>query len=107
MVRQFEISVQELKKLIENKKDFLLLDCRAKAEFELAKISGCLLVPLNALSEKMKEFDPKKEIVVYCHHNGRSKFAAAVLSRAGFKAKYLLGGIDAWSIEIDPSVKRY
>ena len=89
------------------KADFLLLDCRTKAEFEIAKISGCLLVPLNELSEKMKEFDLKKEIVVYCHHSSRSKFAAAVLSRAGFKARYLLGGIDAWSAEIDPSVKRY
>ncbi|MEK6941631.1 MAG: rhodanese-like domain-containing protein [archaeon] len=102
-----EISVQELKKMLSEKKKFLLLDCRTKAEFEIAKIGGAKLVPLGELHEKMKEFGQKKEIVVFCHHSGRSKFAAAILSRAGFKARYLLGGIDAWSTEIDLSVNRY
>ena len=76
-----EISVQELKKMLSEKKKFLLLDCRTKAEFEIAKIGGAKLVPLGELHEKMKEFGQKKEIVVFCHHSGRSKFAAAILSR--------------------------
>jgi adenylyltransferase/sulfurtransferase len=56
----------------------------------------------------MKELDKNAEIVVYCHSGARSARATQMLRNAGFaKAKNLAGGIDAWSLEIDPSLPRY
>mgnify|MGYP001566293339 CR=1 FL=1 len=107
MAVNLEISVFELKKLLDEKKRFLLLDCRTPVEEKIAKIAGSTLVPLNEIPQKMIEFDKGKEIIVYCHHSGRSSFAATFLARAGFKAKFLAGGIDAWAKKIDSSVALY
>jgi adenylyltransferase/sulfurtransferase len=51
---------------------------------------------------------PGALVVTYCHHGVRSLNAAAILLRAGHaRVASLAGGIDRWSIEIDPSVPRY
>jgi rhodanese-related sulfurtransferase len=48
------------------------------------------------------------QVVVYCHHGIRSLSGAAILGQAGIPdAASLAGGIDAWSVEVDPSVPRY
>ncbi|MBI2598425.1 MAG: rhodanese [Candidatus Diapherotrites archaeon] len=102
-----EISVQELKKLLVEKTDFVLLDCRTRTENEIARIGGEVFIPVHELVHRISELDKKKPIVVYCHHGARSMFAAAMLLHSGFKAQSLCGGIDAWSAEIDNSVPRY
>ena len=48
-----------------------------------------------------------KDVVVYCHHGMRSRQGAAYLSSLGVNAASLAGGIDAWSIRIDPKIPRY
>ena len=105
-----EISVQDLKKKLDAKEEFLLLDVREPFEFQIAKIPGGKLMPLGDIETKLKEFESFKdeEIVAYCHRGPRSRRALEILHSKGFKnLKNVAGGIDAWAIQVDTSVSRY
>ena len=108
---EWEISVQDTKGLLDRQGEFLLLDCRQPEEFQIARIAGAHLVPLPDLPAKVDEIRTKasgKTVVVHCHHGGRSLQAAALLRKAGLPGvKSMAGGIDAWSMLIDPTVPRY
>ena len=55
----------------------------------------------------MQDLDREEEIVLHCHHGMRSEQASAFLARQGFtNIKNMLGGIDAWSAQVDASVPR-
>ena len=89
---------------------FLLVDCRENDEYQLVHIAGARLMPLSELASRLAELEPYRNqpIVVHCHHGGRSLKAATWLREQGFrKAQSMAGGIDSWSIEIDPSLPRY
>jgi rhodanese-related sulfurtransferase len=86
----------------------VLLDVRRHDEVAAAAIAGAVHIPLDELEERATELDPKKETVVFCHHGVRSLSATAFLRQQGFAdVKSLAGGIDRWSVQIDPSVPRY
>ncbi len=101
------VTVQDLKALRDQKKPHLLLDVREPDEYEQCSIAGSTLIPLGQLQQKFSELPKDKEIIVHCHHGGRSARAVAFLAQQGDPAKNLAGGIDAWSEQIDPSVPRY
>lgn len=102
-----EIRVQELQECLESNKDVFLLDVREQSEYNIANIGG-KLIPLGDLPTRFHELDPEKETVVMCHHGGRSRQACMFLQSRGFqKVKNLTGGIDKWSMEIDPTIMRY
>lgn len=102
-----EISVRDLKKRLDNGESIFILDVREPFEYSIANIKG-VLIPLGQLPARTGELDPSKEIVVYCHTGNRSGRAVEFLKKQGFSnAKNLVGGIDAWSVEIDSSVPRY
>ena len=106
----FDVSVAELKARLVAKEDLLLLDCRNPDEWETARIAGAQLLPMGELVQRAGELEPHKNrpIVVQCHHGGRSARVANWLRANGYpQAQNLEGGIDAWSLEIDPSVPRY
>jgi rhodanese-related sulfurtransferase len=87
-----------------------LLDVRQPEEFEIAALPGATLIPLNSLPERVGEIEAWKdeEVVVYCHHGMRSAHAISWLSSQGFgKLTNLTGGIDRWSVEVDPKIPRY
>jgi adenylyltransferase/sulfurtransferase len=87
-----------------------LVDVRQPWEHELARLPNSLLVPLDQLIERHDEITPPAGalVVAYCHHGVRSLSAAALLERAGHaQVASLAGGIDAWSLQVDPSVPRY
>jgi len=89
---------------------FLLLDCRERDEDALVRIEGARLIPMTELAQRVSELDAHKdsEIVVYCHHGGRSLRVAQWLRQQGFpKVSSMAGGIDRWSQEIDPTLPRY
>jgi adenylyltransferase/sulfurtransferase len=91
-------------------RDFLLLDVREPAEFEKAHIEGARLLPLGELQGRSAELEAWRErpIVVHCHKGGRSAKAARWLRGQGFRdVVNLSGGIEAWSLTVDPSVPRY
>jgi adenylyltransferase/sulfurtransferase len=106
-MRQWEITPEELKAKLDRKEDVFVLDVREPHEFEICNLDG-YLIPLGELPNRMNELDSSKEIVAYCHTGRRSQRAVEFLKEAGFKKiKNLVGGIEAWSERIDPSVPRY
>jgi adenylyltransferase/sulfurtransferase len=103
-----EISATELKAKIDHGDKFTLIDVREPHEYAIAKIPGSKLVPLATLTERLHEFDTADDIVVQCKSGGRSARALGTLKSAGFKrVKNLVGGITAWSNDVDPSVPKY
>jgi rhodanese-related sulfurtransferase len=90
------------------KNDARLLDIRTREEFEAVHISGSQLMGQDFLQEIMGRW-PKERMIVLVDHTGtRSLDAAAYFSGHGFSnVRALLGGIDAWSCEVDPSLPRY
>jgi molybdopterin/thiamine biosynthesis adenylyltransferase/rhodanese-related sulfurtransferase len=102
------ISVQELKRKMDEGATLTLLDVRETDEYEIARIAGARLIPLGELEGRMAELPQTGMLVCQCHSGGRSAQAARQLQEAGFKNVHnLAGGIDAWSVEIDPTVPRY
>jgi molybdopterin/thiamine biosynthesis adenylyltransferase/rhodanese-related sulfurtransferase len=103
-----ETDVKELKRKIDAKEDFFLLDVREPNEYQIGKIPGSTLIPLGEVPRRMSEIPRDKEIIVQCKMGGRSAKAAAFLREQGYSnVKNLKGGILDWSDKIDPSVPKY
>jgi sulfur-carrier protein adenylyltransferase/sulfurtransferase len=103
-----ETDVKELKRKIDAKEDFFLLDVREPNEYQIGRIPGSTLIPLGEVPRRYQEIPRDKEIIVHCKMGGRSAKAAAFLRQQGFKnVKNLKGGILDWSDKIDPSVPKY
>lgn len=105
-----EMTVEQLKRLRDRQEPLLILDVRREEEWEIAHLSGAVLVPLHELQQRVHEVAAAakgRKAVVYCHHGNRSKVGAALLREAGVEASSLKGGIDAWSVRIDDSLQRY
>jgi len=86
----------------------VLLDVREPWEYEKAHIEGTLLIPMREVPARVAQIDEAKEVVAICHHGGRSMQVAMFLEKQGFKRVHnLVGGIDAWSRTVDPSVPLY
>lgn len=108
-----EMTVQELKELIESgADDFVLLDVRNPNEYEIAKIPGSVLVPLPDIEDgegvdKVKELLNGHRLIAHCKMGGRSAKALGILKEAGIEGTNVKGGITAWSREVDSSVPEY
>jgi len=105
-----EVDVQFVKSLVDQGDDFLLLDCREDDEYGLVRIEGSHLLPMSQLMVRVEELreHADRRIVVHCHHGGRSHQVTQWLRQQGFPgAQNMAGGIDAWSVEIDPKLPRY
>jgi len=90
--------------------DLLLLDVREPDEVETASIDGTVRIPLASLGARIEELAAwrTRPVVVHCHHGGRSAKACARLVAEGFsRVENLAGGIEAWSLTVDPDVPRY
>jgi rhodanese-related sulfurtransferase len=86
----------------------ILVDVREPWEFELCHIPGSLPMPMSAIPARQPELTPDSDIVVICHHGGRSMQVALYLERQGFSRLYnLAGGVEGWAAEVDPAMRRY
>lgn len=106
----FEIDCQQVSVLRSADEEFLLLDVRTNEEHAIANLADAKLLPMQEIVERAAELDAHREsrVVVFCHHGGRSERVAAWLRQQGFdKAQNMVGGIDAWAVQIDPSMSRY
>jgi adenylyltransferase/sulfurtransferase len=103
-----EVTASELAEELERNPELVLIDVREPHEWDICHVEGARLIPLGELPERLNELDGHREIVTHCHRGVRSMRALEILRAAGFtKVRSLCGGIDAWSLEVDPSVPRY
>lgn len=107
MVKQ--IDVHGLKKVMDEKNDVVLIDCREQDEHAYCSINGSKLIPLSEFENRaLDELNKEDQIYIHCHHGGRSQRACEFLKQNGFENVHnVSGGIDAWALEIDKKVPRY
>jgi rhodanese-related sulfurtransferase len=90
------------------REDVLLLDVREPEELEVAKLAEAVHIPMRQVSERLAELPRDKTVVAVCHSGARSARVAEFLMAHGFEKVFnLRGGIDAWSMEVDPKIPRY
>jgi rhodanese-related sulfurtransferase len=106
-----EIAPAQVKQRIDQGERIALLDVREPSEFQLASIPGAELIPMRevpAALQKIEAMADHARLVVYCHHGVRSLNVVHWLREQGVEAcQSMAGGIDRWSLEIDPAVPRY
>jgi adenylyltransferase/sulfurtransferase len=104
------ITATELKEWQDAGKDFLLVDVREPAEYEIVKIPGAVLIPKGDIvsGEALAQFPQDRQIVLHCKSGARSAEALAALKAAGFRdAVHVQGGVLAWIRQVDPSLPAY
>jgi rhodanese-related sulfurtransferase len=110
MTEQYEIEPAQAQQLTDNG-GAILLDVREPEEFALARLEGSCLMPMQnipAQLQKLEEMADSKTLLVLCHHGVRSLQVVAWLRQQGIEDCYsVIGGIDRWSRELDPSIPRY
>lgn len=88
----------------------VLLDCRTPEERAIARIEGALFVPMQEIASRLPELErhADRPVIVFCHHGRRSLGVTEFLRKNGFDdVRSMAGGIERWSIDVDPSVPRY
>lgn len=120
-LRVNQMSVQQLKQLIDEKpSNILLIDVRYKSEYDMTHLPGAILIPFpeiksgkgitkirQLLQEKRQPNSEEPIVIVLCKAGVRSAKALVQLKEAGITGFNVTGGIHAWSQEIDSSVPQY
>jgi rhodanese-related sulfurtransferase len=103
-----DISPREVKQRLDRGEDFVLVDVREPEEVQLAAIDGAEIYPLSQARDWIDTLPKDRELVVFCHHGGRSAQVAMALAQRGHtNITNMTGGIDAWSEQVDPNVPKY
>lgn len=104
-----EITASELKAKLDAGDDLVLIDVRNPDEFAFAKIEGATLIPFGDVMGRADEFQTEKDTVVMCRSGVRSARVIEFLESRGHAGKLynLVGGILAWSDEVDPTIPKY
>ncbi|MGD0134625.1 MAG: rhodanese-like domain-containing protein [Bryobacteraceae bacterium] len=110
-VLPLEVTPQEIQRRIAAGEKLALLDVREPGEFQLASIGGAELIPMRTVPAELSRLDAQAgdtPLIVFCHHGVRSLNVVHWLREQGVAAcQSMAGGIDRWSLEIDPLVPRY
>ncbi len=86
----------------------ILIDVREPWEFDIAHVDGAQLKPLGQIRDWAATLNKDTPYIIMCHHGGRSMSACQFLSQIGIKnVTNLDGGIDEWSLSVDPKIQRY
>ena len=102
------ITAAELKAMQDRGDDFLLVDVREPAEWEIVRLPGAVLIPKGDLPSKLSELPQDKPVVMYCKTGIRSAETLALLKNAGFKdALHVQGGVSAWAIQVEGTPPLY
>jgi adenylyltransferase/sulfurtransferase len=103
-----EITVTELKAMIDNNEDFQLIDVREPHEAEICQIGG-ELIPMGEVMDNLDRISTTKKVVIHCRSGARSgAIAQALEAQRGYENIYnLKGGILAYADQIDSSLTKY
>ena len=106
-----EITPQDVQRRQASGDQLIFIDVREPSEFALARIDGAELIPMRQVPAELSRLDGQADVatlIVYCHHGVRSLNVVNWLRQQGVdRCQSMAGGIDRWSLEIDPSVPRY
>jgi sulfur-carrier protein adenylyltransferase/sulfurtransferase len=102
------VTPTSLRAMLDRGDQIEVLDVREPVEREIAVLPDTTAIPLGELSQRLGELPKDKDIVVYCRSGGRSAQAVRILREAGFsRARNLLGGLNGWIDDVDPTLTRY
>jgi adenylyltransferase/sulfurtransferase len=107
---EWEVTPREVKSLLDQKQDFLFIDCRLPSEQAITSIPGAKLIPLQEVAKRMGELKghEKSKVIVHCKSGGRSMQFTQILRQQGFKdVKSMAGGILLWNKDINPGGPQY
>ena len=103
-----ELEPLQLRARLDHGDTITILDVREPEEIRIAAFPGALHIPMGEIPARLNELDPDAAMVVVCHHGMRSAQVAMYLARNGFAhVSNLNGGIDEWSLTVDPATPRY
>jgi rhodanese-related sulfurtransferase len=108
--QKMQIEPEELSRKLkeESESSIALIDVRSREEWDAVHLNESQFLTQELMQEILTSWPKEREIVFICHQGIRSLDAAAFFAGHGFtEAKSLAGGIDAWSMRIDPSLPRY
>lgn len=106
----WEISPKEVKQQINAGKPVRLIDVRELSEYQTTRIEGAELIPMRTVPAALQKLEGLAEdghLVVFCHHGVRSMQVVNWLREQGLACQSMSGGIDLWSLDVDPKVPRY
>jgi rhodanese-related sulfurtransferase len=107
----FEISPSEVKRRLDAGEKLHLIDVREPNEYAITRIEGSVLIPMRQVPGELQSLEGRADeapLIVFCHHGVRSLNVVNWLRGQGLEAcQSMAGGIDAWSLSVDPSVPRY
>jgi rhodanese-related sulfurtransferase len=107
-MNDLEIMPREVKQRLDKGEKLYLVDVREPQEYAICHIEGSVLIPMGTVPANLQKLDTDEDVICFCHHGMRSMDVANWLRAQGVKsAKSMAGGIDRWSVEIDPKVPRY
>ena len=103
-----EILPEQLNERLSRGERPVILDVREPEEIAIARLPTAIHIPMGEIPSRVGELDPEAETIVVCHHGIRSAQVAIYLARLGFeRVSNLTGGIDLWSLKVDPALPRY
>lgn len=103
-----EVTVEEAQRLLSGPNPPQLIDVREMDEYAVCRIEGSRLIPMNTVPMRLAEIPQDVPVLVQCHHGGRSMKVTHFLRSKGYtRVSNVKGGIDAWSLKVDPQVPRY
>ena len=106
-----ESTPAQVKKMVDEDVPLLIVDVREQQEYQICRIEGAELIPMNTIPQRLQYLDgvaDERVIVVHCHHGMRSLNVVTWLRQQGVtNCTSMSGGIEQWSTQIDPAVPRY
>jgi adenylyltransferase/sulfurtransferase len=103
-----DITAIQLKQELTKNPKLVLLDVREPVEWDMGHLPNAWHIPFQQIPQQLNELSPEKDYIIYCHTGIRSRYVLEYLKEKGFpNVRNLFGGIDAWSVDIDPALPRY